>query len=230
LSDSRPRRRCFHLGWHLRRFGFRGCGHQARLTDLTTIDEYAGALYREVQANALENLVLVGHSMGGYIALAFAELYPKNVRGLVLHHSTAYADDDAKKEQRRQAIEKLEAQGAASFIEKQLPRMVAPTYPAEKVQHLVDQFSGLPAGALVAGMKAIASRPDRTPVLRDARFPILLLLGKEDQLIPYDKTQRLADLSDIIQVAILNQSGHLSMVEQPDETVEVIRSFVRQLA
>lgn len=200
----------------------------SRLTNYTTVEEYAGDVYNQIQASRLDNLVLVGHSMGGYVALALAELYPDKVRGLVLHHSTAYADDEAKKEQRRQAIESLKSQGAAPFIEKQLPRMVAPAYPMERVQRLIGHFKDLPADALIAGMKAIAGRPDRTHVLRDARFPVLLMLGKQDQLIPYEKTQPLVNLSDKIRVVTLEQSGHLSMIEQPEETVDAIQSFVRQ--
>jgi len=201
----------------------------ARLTSYTTVEAYAEELATQLQSASIKEVVLVGHSMGGYIALAFAERYPEMVRGLVLYHSTAYADDEDRKAQRRQLIETMETQGGAQFIGKQLPKMVAPGYPVEQVQKLVDRFRDLPTEALIAGMKAIASRPDRTHILQHATFPVLLVLGKDDQLIALEKTKHLADLSDKISVATIDNAGHLSMVEQPEASQNVLRDFLRNV-
>lgn len=198
----------------------------ARLSTLTTIESYADELYDVLQAANVEKAILVGHSMGGYMALALAEQHPELVQGLVLYHSTATADDDAKREARQQVIKALQAEGTAPFIQKQMPKMVAPMYPPEKTEELVDRYLMLPAEALAAGVKAIAGRPDRTAVLRNAEFSVLLVLGRDDQLIPYDKTAQLANLSSQIRVVAIEQAGHLSMVEQPEASLQAIRSFV----
>jgi len=202
----------------------------AQSTSHTTIEAYAEELNAQLQSADLTEVVLVGHSMGGYLALAYAERYPEQVRGLVLYHSTAYADDADRKIQRQQLINTMKAQGGAQFIEKQIPKMVSPDYPAEKTQALVARFRDLPTEALIAGMKAIAGRPDRTSVLRNARFPVLLVLGKQDQLIPLEKTQALANLSAEINVSIIDNAGHLSMVEQPETSVQVLRHFLEQIS
>ncbi|GAB2582021.1 alpha/beta fold hydrolase [Spirosoma areae] len=201
----------------------------SRLTNFTTIDAYADELYVRLEAENARNVVLVGHSMGGYMALAFAEKYPERVRALVLYHSTATADDENRREARRQAINGLETDGSAPFIEKTIPKMVSPAYPPEQTQALVERFHNLPANALIAGMKAIAARPDRTAILGHAQFPVLLVLGRDDQLIPYEKTAQLADLSDQISLATIEKAGHLSMVEQPHKAIQTIRTFVEQL-
>ena len=201
----------------------------ARLTNQTTIDGYANDLYGRLRAEGVNSVVLIGHSMGGYMALAFAERHPPMVRGLCLFHSTAYADDAPKKEQRRQTIESMKTQGSAPFIEKTIPKMVAPDYSSADVQKLIGRYRNLPVDALMAGMEAIAGRPDRTHVLRDTPFPVLLVLGKQDQLIPYDKTRTLADLSGRISVATMETSGHLSMIEQPDDALNALKSFVALL-
>lgn len=198
----------------------------SRLTHLRSIEAYADALYAQVRPLPAEGIILVGHSMGGYMALAYAERYPDKVQGLVLYHSTATADDAARRVVRQQTIDEIEKYGTAPFIRKQLPRMVAPDYPPERTQALVEQFSALPAEALVAGINAMAGRPDRTHVLQQADFPVLLVLGTEDQLLPYEKTAALANLSNTIRVATLEQAGHLSMLEQPTESIRVLRSFV----
>jgi pimeloyl-ACP methyl ester carboxylesterase len=201
----------------------------SRSTTRTTIEGYAEELASYLRNAQAKRVVLVGHSMGGYIALAFTERYPALVAGLVLYHSTATADTAERREQRQKTIEELRSQGSTPFIERQLPKMVSPAFPADKVAQLVAFYRTLPADALAVGMEAIMSRPDRTHVLRDTTIPVRLVLGKDDQLIPYEQTQQLADLSDQIDVALIDQAGHLSMVERPKESVNVLLSFLDRL-
>ncbi|QKZ14428.1 alpha/beta fold hydrolase [Spirosoma sp. KUDC1026] len=201
----------------------------SRLTTRTTIEGYAEELMNYLRTVQAHRVVLVGHSMGGYMALAFAERYPALVAGLVLYHSTATADTAERKEQRQKTIGELREQGSAPFIEKQMPKMVAASYPAEKIEPLIDQYRALPANALAVGMTAIMGRPDRTHILREATVPMRLVLGKEDQVIPCEKTQQLADLSEQIDLALIDQAGHLSMVEQPEASVNALRSFLDRL-
>lgn len=197
----------------------------------TRIDEYADLLHKHLTAETgnAGKVVLVGHSMGGYIALAFAEKYADMIAGLVLFHSTAYPDSDERKAQRQQIIDGLTTDGAAPFIEKTLPKMVAPGFPADRLQPYIEQYHTLPADALAAGMTAIMHRPDQTHVLRNAPFPVLLVLGDDDQLIPFDKTFALSELSHQISVAPIKGAGHLSMIEQPELALGVLRVFVSQL-
>jgi pimeloyl-ACP methyl ester carboxylesterase len=201
----------------------------SRSTTRTTIEGYAEELANYLRTVQAKRVVLVGHSMGGYIALAFTERYPALVAGLVLYHSTATADTAERRKQRQKTIEELRAQGNTPFIERQLPKMVSPAFPADKVAQLVAFYRTLPADALAVGMEAIMSRLDRTHVLRDATIPVRLVLGKDDQLIPYEQTQQLADLSDQIDVALIDQAEHLSMVERPKESVNVLLSFLDRL-
>lgn len=201
----------------------------AHLTNLDTIDGYADELYARLEAEQAENVVLVGHSMGGYMALAFAERYPERVQGLILYHSTATADTEERREQRRKTIDELRMQGSAPFIEKQLPKMVATTYSPDETRALVARYVNLPTDGLIAGLKAIASRPDRTNILQTVNFPILLVLGRDDQLIPYEKTAQLANLSDKISVVTIENAGHLSMIEQPEASVQAILEFVGRI-
>ena len=201
----------------------------SRLANHVTINGYADELSARLSADGVNDVVLIGHSMGGYIALAFAEQHPEMTRGLCLFHSTAYADDEPKKEQRTKAIGALTDGGTPKFIAELLPKMVSPDYPGEEVRSLINRFSDLPTDALIAGVRAMAGRPDRTPVLRDARFPVLLLLGEKDQVIPYEQTSQLGNLGERITVAALPQSGHLGMIEQSAEALNALRSFVARL-
>lgn len=198
----------------------------SRETAYTTIDAYAEHVYAQLQRSDVTDVVLVGHSMGGYVALALAERYPDVVRGLVLFHSTAYADDDERRAARQETLAELERTGSSAFIEKTMPKVVADGFPQTRIEALITRYRTLPAEALSAGMKAIAGRPDRTQVLRNATFPILLLLGKQDQLISYEKNVQLASQSSRIDLISLDDSGHLSMVEQPAEAAQALTRWL----
>ena len=201
-------------------------------TNHETIDAYAEEVFSQLQTSQIESCVLIGHSMGGYIALAFAEQHPEQVKGLVLVNSTAFADDEAKKQSRQKAVETMEENGARAFIEQTVPKMFGESYnqnQSESVKKQVEQFSALPAEALIAGVKAMASRPDRTHVLKGATFPVLLIAGQEDQIIPFAKSQELFEVAPQAKTVVLEKAGHLGMVESPDEVIKAIRDFVDTL-
>ncbi|MFD2570706.1 alpha/beta fold hydrolase [Spirosoma soli] len=204
----------------------------ARLTNHTTIEAYAEDLLARLQAAQLDKVLLVGHSMGGYMALAFAERCPDYVQGLCLFHSTAYADDEAKKEQRQQVIQKLDASGGRSFLETAITNMFAAENQPKMQQtivQLIDRYSELPKDALLAGIQAILSRPDRTHVIQQATFPVSIVAGRYDQLVPLEKSQKLAEVVPNVNLTILEHSGHLGMVEEPEASLDALRSFVRSV-
>lgn len=205
----------------------------SRLTTHETIEGYAEELDNHLQLMGMDSAVIIGHSMGGYTALAFAEAHPDRVRGLGLFSSTAFADDESKKEARQNAMAVLQRDGSAPFIRETMPKLFGETVRQEQPE-IVDQFiatySQLPAAALLAGVRAIASRPDRSHILRESQFPILVVAGREDAIIPFEKSEQLFGLSDWIKSVVLNKAGHMGMIETPVEAAEAIRSFVQEIA
>ncbi|GAB3313769.1 alpha/beta hydrolase [Larkinella ripae] len=194
-----------------------------------TIDAYAEDLLSILPAAADPSVVLIGHSMGGYIALAFAEQHPELVRGLVLVNSTAFADNEEKKKARQQAITSLQEKGSAPFIEETFPKMVGKTFAeqhSDRVEQAVERFSELPADALIAGVKAMAARPDRVQVLQNATFPVLIVAGQEDQIIPFDKSQELFGQVPNAKTVLLEKAGHLSMIETPEDLNKAVQDFI----
>ncbi|WP_234737060.1 alpha/beta fold hydrolase [Tellurirhabdus bombi] len=204
----------------------------SRLSEHETIEAYAERLYSLLQGAQVNSCVVIGHSMGGYIALAFAEQHPEMILGLGLFHSTAFADDESKKEKRQSDVKALEEQGSKVFIEKVMPNMLGDSYKKSKQEAtdvLIEKFSNLPAEALAAGVKAIAGRPDRTGVLKNASFPVLIIAGREDSVIPFEKSEALFDLPQNARPVVLETSGHLGMIEAPEEAVKIIRKFMSEL-
>jgi pimeloyl-ACP methyl ester carboxylesterase len=203
----------------------------AQLANHETIEAYAEDLHARLQSVQVTGVKLVGHSMGGYIALAFAERYPNLVKGICLFHSTAYADDEAKKEQRRQVMTKLNAEGSRAFLQTAITNMFAPDNRdkmRDTVVSLIEQYSDLPKEALYAGIQAIMSRTDRTQVLQQASYPVMIVAGRYDQLVPFEKSQQLADAIPSIKLTVLEESGHLGMIEEPKAALAAIQSFVAE--
>ncbi|CCH52245.1 Carboxylesterase bioH [Fibrisoma limi BUZ 3] len=204
----------------------------SRLTNHSTIEAYAEDLYGRLQNGQVDKCAVIGHSMGGYIALAFAEKYPDMIQGLGLFHSTAFADDEPKKEQRRQVIRKLDEDGTRSFLETAIPNMFAPDNRdamSEKVHALIELNSVIPPQALQAGIRAMLSRPDRTHVLKNAAYPVLIVTGQHDQIVPPEKSHELAEMAADTELVVLDASGHLGMIEEPEQAQAAIRQFVDRL-
>lgn len=194
-----------------------------------SIEGYADEIYRLLTNSGIKNATLIGHSMGGYIALAFAEKYPDFIQGFGLFHSTAYADDEAKKEVRNKMAKLLRNKDSAEFIRLTGGNMFSSAFKAKNpqvVQDHIEQFEKLPAEALAKATEAMRDRPDRTGVLSELKVPLLLLAGLDDQLIPFDKQLNLAPFAKTAYTFVLSESGHLGMVEEPEASAKILRWYL----
>jgi pimeloyl-ACP methyl ester carboxylesterase len=201
-------------------------------TRYVSIEDYAAGLREWLLAQGIERCVLVGHSMGGYITLAFAEKYPELLAGFGLFHSTAYADDDAKREQRTKTLRFMETHGAAAFIKQASTNMYAESYlekNPEALSNHIQAYSRLPTDAVIVGFKAIMNRPDRTAVLEETSLPVLFIFGKEDKFIPFDKNIGLSELPKNAQTLVLAEVGHMGMFEAPQACADALAEFLKNI-
>ena len=174
-------------------------------------------------------VALVGHSMGGYITLAFAEKYPEYLAGFGLFHSTAYADSEEKKATRKKGIGFIREHGVAEFLKTSVPNMFAASTKAEN-QGLVDNFleeaNNFSAESLVSYYEAMMKRPDRTAVLQKASVPVLFIMGESDTIIPLSDGLKLCSLPEKSYIHVLRKSGHMGMWEEADYANEILEQFV----
>ncbi|OUJ75090.1 alpha/beta fold hydrolase [Hymenobacter crusticola] len=192
--------------------------------------EALGEFIKEELAKAgASQAVLVGHSMGGYAALAFAEKYPAYVAGLVLFHSSALPDDETKKANRNKNISFVERHG----VEKFMSTFIRPLFADANEQTMMNERQQLeamgintPPASVLAGMQAMRDRPDRTAVLRNATFPVLFIVGKEDLAITLDTSLAQVALPPVSTALFLDGVGHLGFVERPTETRRAVLDFV----
>ena len=197
-----------------------------------TIEEYADELHRFLTSAVIEKFTLIGHSMGGYIALAFAEKYPEMLEGFGLFHSTAYADDESKKHQRNQTIDMLRNYGTEMFIKNTAANMYGERfkelYP-EKIKEHILRFGKLPAEALITGINAMRDRKDRTAVLAAMPFPVLFIIGMQDKILPFESCITLSEYPKQSYPFILAEAGHMGMVERPDASARMISWYMGRI-
>lgn len=193
-----------------------------------TVEDQAQVVRTLLDELGIAKVILAGHSMGGYASLAFAEMWPERLAGLALVHSTAKADTEEKKEQRRKTIALIQKGGRETFIRQMIPGLFS-SFTKERrpdlVQEQIMMGSELPDEALVKFYEAMMKREDRTKILENAGFPVQWIFGKEDALLPLPQVLQQTSLTDVSFVSVYENAGHMSMLEQPGQLAADLKQF-----
>lgn len=201
----------------------------SELTEDVTMEGIAEVIKLIAEEEGLDHFVLIGHSMGGYATLAFAEKYQSYLKGFGLFHSSAYADNEEKKESRKKGIESINEHGADEFVKTSAPTLFSDTTKEQK-PHLIEAFlNSLPAfskQALVAYYEAMIQRPDRTEILSQTKLPVLFILGEHDKAVPFEDSLKQSSLPATSFVTILNDSGHMGMLEETEKSNQALQEFL----
>jgi pimeloyl-ACP methyl ester carboxylesterase len=206
-----------------------GHGDSGSWGKLHTMDEVAGAIHAILEAEGITKVFLAGHSMGGYVTMAFAELFPENLSGYSLVHSTPFADTKEKKENRDREISLILCGKKRQIVMVHIPKSFA-TENLERMHLQVEKLKQMalmcPDKGIIALLNGMKERPDRTTVLQDPELPLLLIGGMKDNYIPAEVFNRLVSLAPHASVLRLENSGHLGFIEEQDR---VIRAFEEKL-
>ena len=168
-----------------------------------------------------EPVLLVCHSMGGYVALALAERYPDRVAGLALINSSALADTDEKRANREKNIDFVQRHGTAKFMESFVRPLFAPANRDKLVtpRLLLEEIGkATPETTITGALRGMAARPERTKVLANAPFPVLMVAGKHDVAVQFEEAVRQSALPPLGAALFLAGSGHQAYLEQPEAT------------
>jgi pimeloyl-ACP methyl ester carboxylesterase len=193
------------------------CGNQYSLGETFSMEVIADFVHEIVEGEGIEQIILMGHSMGGYAAMAFAEKYPTKLIGLSLIHSTAKEDSAEKKQTRQEAISFIEKNGKIPFIKALMPKLYSPSFKGfekEKKWHF-DMAMEYSEEQIIACYKAMQERKDRTYLLANQSFPIQYLVGTNDLSIPYPDILEQVCTSQIADLTIFRSVGHTSYLENP---------------
>jgi pimeloyl-ACP methyl ester carboxylesterase len=195
-----------------------------------SLNDFALALNAILEKEGIEKCKVMGHSMGGYIALAFAEQFPEKMVALGLLHSTAYADSAERIQKRRQAIEFIEREGAAAFLRISLPGLFAPAFREQRkaeIDSLLTSMKQVSGSTLIQYYRAMIQRPDSSKLLASAPYPVMFIIGKEDEIVKAADTLQLADITANAYIHVLDNVGHMSMLEAPEAFTLLLVEFMQ---
>ena len=197
--------------------------------ELHSMEFLADTVKGALDSLGIERCTLVGHSMGGYVALAFAERHPEQLEGLVLLSSTPNPDSETKREDRLREIALVKAgkkealariAPAAGFAVENRARM------RDYIEELEEQVFLTEEEGIVALLNGMRERPDRNEMLRKLSKPQLFILGKQDGYIPLEVAETLVATHPQAEVCWLEHSGHMGFLEEPEATAEALLRFV----
>jgi pimeloyl-ACP methyl ester carboxylesterase len=194
------------------------------------METYAADLAALLDLLGVDDVVLVGLSMGGYIAFEFLRRWRQRVRGLVLLDTRAEADTPDGKKNRDAAAATAREQGAEAIAEAMLPKVLGASTLAgapATVERVRAMMAATPVAGIVGALGAMRDRPDSTPMLPGlAGVPTLVIVGDEDELTPPAQARAMADAIPGASLVVIRSAGHLPTIERPAETTDALLAFL----
>ena len=202
---------------------------QGNIEDAALIDCYAEIIKAIIDAETIKSCILIGHSMGGYITLAFAERYAVLLNGFGLFHSTAFADADEKREIRKRGIAFIQKHGAYEFLKQSIPNLFVPAFlisHKNEVEALIDAASNFTSEALVQYYQAMMERHDRIDILKKISKPVLFIIGEDDKSVYSQDSLKQCYLPCKSFVNIYPNVAHMGMWESKNQSNTDILKFL----
>jgi len=171
--------------------------------------------------------IICGHSMGGYIALAFAANSPERLAGLGLITTRAKPDSEDGRAGRYEMVEKVQEEGSIA-----LARSLAPKLSKDEaiISSMRDLIAKSPADGIIGALQAMAERPDRRDLLPKIKVPALVIAGKEDQIINLQDAAEMAEALPKGEFLPINEAGHMPMLETKSELGQGLLSLIHRAA
>lgn len=200
----------------------RGFGQSTALVSQYSMTDMADDLAGLLDHLGLENAFFAGHSMGGYVALAFAKKYPQRVRGLGLVSSQAAADSPEGRERRYKTAAEIGERGVIVAVDAMTEKLSADPAVRETVRGLILEQK---PQALMSALGAMAERAETLSSLASVDFPLVLIHGDADLLIPLDRAREILNLQPFATLMELPGAGHMPMMEFPQQTADGLRQL-----
>lgn len=189
-----------------------------------SLELYADFILHFIERHGFSEAIVGGMSMGGYVALAFAEKYRERVAGLALISAQAAADTEEGRQNRRNLMGKIRKEGVSAAIGAILPKMfsTARTLSNDLRSFVVEGAERAGVEGLCWALEAMARRPSRTELVSSLEVPVLVAHGREDAIIPIAKARALAETCKLPQFAELRSAGHATPLEAPDDLAQAL--------
>ena len=202
-----------------------GAGKSAAQTN-TSMETIADSVYELLTQLGETNVVMLGHSMGGYITMAFAKKYGHMLQSFGLLHSSAKNDNDERKLKRDQAKEVIKQKGPAFYARNFIPPLFYEATPKEVSAPYVNVADSFSSEGLIEALMAMKNREDLTHILAETNLPVFLGIGKFDSLIPEDVMLKQSLMCKKSYVAYLSKSAHMGHIEEAELMAQHIIKFI----
>lgn len=206
-----------------------GHGKSESVGYVHTMEEMADAVYEVLHQLNIEKAIFVGHSMGGYVSLAFADLYPEMMNGLVLLNSTTYADSDERKANRDRAIKAVKHNYKAA-----ISMSIANLFSEANREKLITEINWAreealetPLQGIVAAQEGMKLRKDRERLLHNTSFAKMLILGKKDPVLDFNENKLQVNGTEVELISF--EDGHMSHLENKNELEKTLLDFLKNI-
>lgn len=202
-----------------------GHGESDCLGYVHSMEENANAVHEVLEHLHIRKAIIVGHSMGGYVGLAFAELYPNKIQKLVLLNSTSKEDSAEKKLNRTRAIKAVK-QNYANFVSLAISNLFSEnnrTRLVKEIEKVKTEALKTPLQGVVASLEGMKIRKDRESLLKQNLFSTLLVLGKKDPVLNYDES--ISQIENTTAKLVSFEDGHMSQIENKEELKTILLHF-----
>ena len=207
-----------------------GHGKSDILGAVHSMDLMAGVLYDLIVSLHTGTVFMVGHSMGGYVTMAFVDKFPDMLTGYCLFHSHPFADTPEAIAKREMEIKLVRAGNKDKMFPESISKLFA--------RNNLEKFAGavarseeiaadIPADGIVAVLKGMMERPSRVKIMEEGKVPCLWILGTHDSHINCDKIQERVKLPSNARVEILKNSGHMGFIEEKEISLDVLTKFIK---
>ncbi len=219
INDLADSRRCIALD-------LRGFGRSTPTTgEPLTMEQHAADVAAVLDLVSEEQADIVGLSMGGYVALAFAELYPDRLRSLALIDTKSAADSEEGKAGRDAAAERLLTDGRSAMAETMEVALLGPEASPAARARVRTMIEGCAYETIIGALAGMRDRPDRTHVLSSINAPSAVMVGEFDAVTPPEEAEQMAEAIDGAVLTVVPGAGHMTPIEQPAAVNEALRSL-----
>jgi pimeloyl-ACP methyl ester carboxylesterase len=205
---------------------------KSEATDDMSMESLADSVKAILDAEQITSTTIIGHSMGGYVVLAFAEKYAETLQAFGLFHSTAFEDSEEKKASRQKNIQFIKTRGTYEYLKQSVPVLFGNDFKElhpEAVTNLIEQYKDFNPASLQAYNEAMMRRPDRSEILKKFVKPVLFIIGKKDNAIPFADSMRQCHLPALSYIHIFDKSGHMGMLEEAEKSNFVLNTFLQEV-
>ncbi len=207
-----------------------GFGKSDIISDTHEMSLMADVVVNVLKQESINKYILVGHSMGGYVALSVISNKPNNCKGLIIVNSQAGPDDDIAKKNRDRAIDIVKNNHStfiSGFVKSLFAEENISKYQKEIVEITTSSLKTSDKG-IIAALKGMKIRDDSLPILKETYVPILFIIGKQDSKIPFKKIHEQTMLPRLSEVLIMENVGHMSFIEARDLCLSTIECFTKK--